>query len=335
MSQKKSGHLNIPSEISRVLSVESRALDACARKLSAGPASVQAEKAVKLLRSTIKSGGKIITTGIGKSGKVAVKIAATLSSTGSLAIYLHPAEGLHGDIGMVSRGDAVLAVSHGGNSEEITRLLPLLKKLDVPVIAICGNPKSVLVEKSDAWLDASIEQEACPHNLTPTASTTLSLAIGDAIAITLMQLEGFDADSFAVNHPGGALGRRLNLRVSDIMHGADRIATVSAGASMDEVVVLSTEKKLGAVVVADGTKMLGIITDGDIRRALQHKEKFFKLRASDVMTKKPVSARPEMMAREALELMENRPSQIGVLPVTDERGNCLGLLRLHDLAKLI
>ena len=178
-----------------------------------------------------------------------------------------------------------------------------------------------------------MEQEACPHNLAPTASTTLALALGDALAVALMQLRGFDAQAFARNHPGGSLGNRLTLRVADIMHSREQVPTVPGHASMDEVVVASTHKKLGAVLVVEGEALLGIITDGDLRRALQHREKFFQLTAAEVMTRSPVFATPQMMATAALDLMENRPSQISVLPVVDEAGHWKGLVRLHDLVR--
>jgi arabinose-5-phosphate isomerase len=217
------------------------------------------------------------------------------------------------------------------------RLMPSLKSLRVPVVGIGGNPQSKLAELCDVWLDGAVDAEACPHNLAPTTSTTLALAIGDALAIALMQLRGFDAASFAQNHPGGSLGRRLNLRVGDVMHQGDAVPRVQAHAPVDEVLMSSTQKKLGAVLVVDrdGKKLLGIVTDGDVRRALQHREKFFSMKASEVMTQNPVTVRSDQMAKEALDLMENRPSQISVLPVVDSSGNWQGLVRLHDLVRAL
>jgi arabinose-5-phosphate isomerase len=322
--------MDVLKEASRVLELEGKAILNCAERLK-GDGGTSFRKAIELFQGALDRGGKIVVTGVGKSGKIAQKIAATLSSTGSLAIFLHPTEGLHGDLGVITRNDAVLALSYTGNTDELLRLLPSLQGMHVPIVGLCGNSHSQLAQKCDAWIDGYVEQEACPHNLAPTTSTTLALALGDAIAVALMQLRGFDAKSFAQYHPGGALGRRLNLTVADLMKKGDQIGCLPAHASMDEVVVTSTQKKLGAVLVVDGPKMLGIITDGDIRRALQHREKFFTLKASDIMTRSPVSTSPETMAHEALQLMENRPSQISVLPVIDGKGNWVGVIRLHDL----
>jgi arabinose-5-phosphate isomerase len=279
-------------------------------------------------------GGKIVVTGVGKSGKVAQKIASTLCSTGSLAVFLHPTEGLHGDLGLISPKDAVLALSYTGNTDELVKLMPSLKALQVPVVGLCGNAMSQLVPLCDAWIDGGVEQEACPHNLAPTSSTTLALVLGDAIAVALMRIRGFDADAFAKNHPGGSLGKKLMLTVGDVMHQGDAVPTLSATASMEEVVVKATQKKLGAVLIVEGRKLLGIITDGDVRRAIQHRERFFTFQAKDVMTQNPVVTYPEMMAKDAIAMMENRPSQLSVLPVVDASGNWKGLVRLHDLVKI-
>jgi arabinose-5-phosphate isomerase len=326
--------INVLNEVARVLKTEGQAILDCAERLSRSapnPSAEAIERAVSMMARSLEQGGKIIVTGVGKSGKVGQKVAATLCSTGSLAVFLHPTEGLHGDLGVLTSKDVVLAFTYTGNTDELVRLLPAIKGMGVPVIGIGGNAQSRVAAQCDAWIDAAVGQEACPHNLAPTSSTTLALAMGDALALALMQLRGFDANAFAQNHPGGALGRRLHLRVSDIMHSGDSVPVVTAKASMEEVVVVSTRKKLGAVLVADGPKLLGIVTDGDLRRALQHREKFFDLKADEVMTAKPVTASVSMMAQEALELMENRPSQISVLPVVDSQGNWKGIVRLHDL----
>lgn len=321
------------SEVNRVLRLEAEAILNCAERLSSGPAADAVQKAVEHLETALGRGGKIIVTGVGKSGIVARKIAATLSSTGSLAVFLHPTEGLHGDLGILTPNDAIIALSYTGNTDELIRLIPSFKSLRVPLIGIGGNPRSQLAQKADVWIDACVDQEACPHNLAPTTSTTLALALGDALAVALMRVRGFDARSFARNHPGGSLGRRLHLKVEDLMHSGSSVPTVPANASMDEVIIRSTEKTLGAVLVVDGKRLEGIVTDGDIRRALQHRERFFTLRAEEIMTRDPVTASPEMMAQEALDLMENRPSQISVLPVVDSEKNWIGVIRLHDLAK--
>ena len=319
--------------IARTLKLEGQAILDCAERMLQNKTSAQVEKALGYFQSALDRGGKIVLTGIGKSGKVAQKIAATLCSTGSFAVYLHSTEGLHGDLGLVRPQDAVLALSYTGNTEDVLQLLPSIRNLGVPVVGMGGNASSRLASLCDAWIDGWVESEACPHNLTPTSSTTLALALGDAIAMALMQLRNFDAQSFAKNHPGGSLGRRLQLRVRDLMHAADHVPTVGPQAMMDEVVSESTLRKLGAVLVVEGKQLLGIITDGDIRRSLKAREKFFHYKAEDIMTRKPVTARPEMMAQGALQLMEDRSSQISVLPVTNDQGEWVGLIRLHDLVR--
>lgn len=327
--------MSIDQEFISVLRLEGSALLACAERVRDPEKAAQLQKAVGLLRGALDAGGKIVVTGVGKSGKVGQKIAATLSSTGSLALFLHPTEGLHGDLGVVRKGDVVLALSYTGNTDELARLLPSLKGFGIPVIGIGGNPRSRIAEQCDAWLDGHVEQEACPHNLAPTASTTLALAIGDALAVILMKLRDFNADAFARNHPGGSLGNRLHLTVREVMHAGVQLPRLAPQAGMDEVVALSTQHKLGAVLICEGARLVGIITDGDLRRALAHREKFFSLRAQEVMTVRPIVASPEMMAKEALDLMENRASQISVLPVVDARGDALGLVRLHDLVRTL
>lgn len=325
---------NILSEVTRVLRMEGQSILDCAERLETSSSPLHGEairKALALLQKSLESGGKIVVTGVGKSGKVGQKIAATLCSTGSLAIFLHPTEGLHGDLGVLSRNDVVLLFSYTGNTDELLRLLPSIRNMGVPLIGVGGNAASKIAQTCDVWIDGYVEQEACPHNLAPTSSTTLALALGDALAMALMQLRGFDAEAFAHNHPGGSLGRRLNLRVSDVMHQGDGVATVTALASMDEVVVAATHRPLGSVLVVEGPKLLGIITEGDIRRALKHREKFFQLKAGEVMTAQPTTVRPDIMAKAALEIMENRPKQISVLPVVDEQGNWRGIVRVHDL----
>jgi len=317
----------------RVLEVESTAISEFSGRLQKGPVGALFLKAIQYFQEVLDRHGKIIVTGLGKSGKVGQKIAATLCSTGSLAVYLHPTEGLHGDIGLVRSSDIILALSYTGNTEELVRLVPSFKQMGVRVIGLGGNSHSSLASLCDLWIDASVPSEACPYNLVPTTSTTLALAIGDAIAITLMQLRGFDSQAFAENHPGGSLGRRLSLKVEDLMHSGDAVAVVGSDASMEEVVIVSTQKKLGAVLVVQQNYLLGIITDGDIRRSLKHREKFFQLQAKDVMVSQPITALPDMKADAALQLMEDRPSQISVLPVVDGQGRWKGLLRIHDLVR--
>lgn len=321
------------SDFLDVLRLEARTLEECAERLRAPEASRELDALLETCKTALDQGRKLIVTGMGKSGKVAQKISATLSSTGSLSVYLHPSEGLHGDLGVVSQGDIVLALSHSGNTEELLQLLPSLKSRGITLIGIGGSRKSRLAGKCDYWIDASVKQEACPHGLAPTTSTTLALAIGDALAVALMKLRGIDAKTFAANHPGGTLGRRLTLHVRDLMHGVDQTATAGAGATMDEIVLLSTQKPLGAVLIVEGQKLLGLITDGDLRRALGAREKFFSMKASEVMTRAPITVTEDRLASEALTLMEDRKSQISVLPVVDAHGHWKGLLRLHDLAR--
>lgn len=323
----------IISEMNRVLKLESQAILDCAERLQDGAFASSFQKAFDLFQSSLEKGGKIIVTGVGKSGKIAQKIAATFCSTGSLSVFVHAAEGLHGDLGVVRAGDVVLALSYTGNTEEILRLLPSFKSLGVAVVGLGGNVDSRLAKEGDVWIDAKVSSEACPHNLAPTTSTTLALAIGDAFSVALMKFRGFDSHAFAQNHPGGSLGKRLSLTVKDLMHFRDAVAALGPQASMDQVIVLSTQKKLGAVLVVEKDTLLGIITDGDIRRALTQKEKFFQLKAEEVMTRSPVTAAMGMLAQTALELMENRTSQISVLPVVDEKGNWQGVLRLHDIVR--
>jgi arabinose-5-phosphate isomerase len=323
------------NEVIRTLKLEGEAISDLAQTVATatGPHAKQWLLAIRLLNASLEKNGKIVVTGVGKSGKIAQKISATLSSTGSFSVFLHPTEGLHGDLGYVRENDVVLALSYTGNTEELLRILPSFKDRKIPIIAITGNPKSQLGLQSSAVLDASVKEEACPHKLAPTTSSTLALAVGDALAIALMRLRGFDSQSFAKNHPGGSLGRKLHLTVSEVMHQGDGVAMVSADTPMDQVIIASTQKKLGAVAVCDGPqqKLLGIITDGDIRRALSHREKFFGLKAKEVMSSSPITASPEMMAVEALALMQNRPSQISVLPVINPKSEFLGLIRLHDI----
>jgi arabinose-5-phosphate isomerase len=322
----------IPEAI-RVLELEGNAILECSRRLRAGEASKGFTQTVEWCRSALDQGGKVVITGIGKSGKIGQKIAATLCSTGSLAVYLHPTEGLHGDLGLIRSGDVVIALSYTGNTEEVVRLVPILKSRGAKVVGLGGNPHSKLAHECDSWIDAEVQQEACPHNLAPTTSTTLALALGDALAVALMGLRGFNAKSFAENHPGGSIGKKLSLKVADLLIPLTRVASVAPDALIDEVIQLATRKQLGAVLVVVDSQLVGIITDGDIRRSLSHREGFFQLKAKEIMTRSPIVARPDMMASEALRLMEDRPSQISVLPVVDPTNHALGLLRLHDLVQ--
>lgn len=323
-------------EFCRVLSMEALAIQKTAEQFEKNPEWNQPlQQAMDLIFERTQKGGRLIVLGIGKSGKIGAKIAATLSSTGTPSLYVHPTEALHGDLGIVQESDVALAISYTGNTEEVLALLPFFERRKVPVIGLGGNSASKLAQKSAFWIHASVDEEACAHNLAPTTSTTLALAIGDAIAVTLMKMRQFTADDFAKNHPGGSLGRRLQLLVRDLMHDLKTAPAVAESATMDEVLKLSTQRKLGAVLVCDGKKLLGLITDGDIRRALSHREKFFGLHARDIMTKKPTTVLDSLLAYDALRLMEERESQISVLPVVDSHGHALGILRIHDLVQTL
>lgn len=325
----------ILADFTQVLEIEARAIAEASQRFATQPGSAAAvSEAVQLLSRSLDRGGRIVVTGIGKSGKVAQKISATFSSTGSPATYLHATEALHGDLGMVTPADAVLALSHTGNTEDLVQLAPALKGLGVPIIGIGGNAGSQLAQACNLWLDGSVAHEACPHNLAPTASTTLALAIGDALAVSLMKLRGFEASDFARNHPGGSIGRRLHLRVGDIMHEAARLPLLGPETPIEQVIEASSLHNLGAVLVTGaGSKLLGIITDGDLRRALRHKNRFFQLTAADVMTAQPVTIAADALAYDALEKMEKRTSQIKELPVVDSQLRVLGLVRIHDLVR--
>ncbi len=314
-------------EAKRVLEVEAQCIMAARDKLDE-----RFEQAVELIVAAVQRGGRTIVTGVGKSGKIAAKIAATLASMGTPALFLHASEASHGDLGIVSSNDVLLIFSYSGASEEVLSLLPALRSRGTKIISIVGNMKSALATEANVALDGSVAQEACPMNLAPTSSTTVAMALGDALAVALSLRFDFKEENFASNHPGGALGRRLTLTVADLMKKGDELPWVAESAAMDQVIDVATEKKLGAVLVRDSSgKWTGLITDGDIRRALKHKTKFFDLKATDIMTHKPVSVSPTEKAIRALELMENRTSQISVLPVTDNTGKCVGLVRLHDL----
>lgn len=280
--------------------------------------------------------GKIVLIGVGKSGNIAEKIAATLTSTGSAAVYLHPSDALHGGLGLVTSQDVVVALSNSGETDEVITILPYLKHRQVPIIAIVGNLRSTLARTAEVVLDASVDQEACPLNLAPTTSTTVALAVGDALAMTLMQVKGLTLDDFALNHPAGQLGKRLTLRVADLMRKDEENPTIQMGAAWLEVITAISRGGLGAVSVVDKRGHLaGIITDGDLRRALQKIEpaELEKLECGSLMTRNPVIASPEMLAFDALRLMEDRASQISVLPVVDLEGLCVGLIRLHDIVR--
>jgi arabinose-5-phosphate isomerase len=317
------------SQVVDLMLMEAEAIRATASRLKRR----QVKRALELLYDCR---GKVLVVGVGKSGNIAEKIAATLTSTGTAALYLHPSDALHGGLGIVSPDDVVIALSNSGETDEVITMLPYLKHRQVPIIAVVGNVRSTLARTAEVVLDASVDQEACPLNLAPTTSTTVALAIGDALAMTLMQVKGLTMADFAVNHPAGQLGKRLTLRVADLMHSGEENPTIGADAPWLEVIAAITRGGLGAVNVVDQAgRLLGIITDGDLRRALQKIKpaELENLQSGAIMTRAPVVAGPEMLAYDALRLMEDRPSQISVLPVVDVERACVGLLRLHDIVR--
>lgn len=311
------------------LRLESEAIAQTATRLKQD----EIERVVQLLAGCK---GKIVILGIGKSGIIAQKIAATMTSTGTGAIHLHPSDALHGGIGIINADDVVMILSNSGETDEIIEMLPYLKRRQVPIIALVGNLNSTLARRADAVIDGSVDQEACPLNLAPTTSTTVALALGDALALTLMQVKGLTPDDFAINHPAGQLGKRLTLTVADLMHSGPENPTIGLNAMWVEVVQGISAGGLGAVnVVDDAGRLAGIITDGDLRRAIQRleHEALADLRCDEIMTRNPTVANPELLAYDALQLMEDRPSQISVLPVVDGGRVCVGLIRLHDIVR--
>ncbi|HEY0764883.1 MAG TPA: KpsF/GutQ family sugar-phosphate isomerase [Pyrinomonadaceae bacterium] len=317
------------ADIQQLLRIESDAIAQTATRLDAA----QVGHVVELLASCK---GKVVILGVGKSGIIGQKIAATLTSTGTAALYLHPSDALHGSLGIVQPDDVVIVLSNSGETDEIIAMLPYLKNRGVPIVAIVGNVNSTLARRADGVLDASVDKEACPLNLAPTTSTTVALAIGDALAMTVMKVKGLTTDDFAVNHPAGRLGKRLTLRVADLMHRDGDNPTIAVGSSWVDVVRAISKGGLGAVCVVDGAGLLaGIITDGDLRRAIEQTshESLAKLTSDDFMTRKPIVVTPELLAFDALRLMEDRPSQISVLPVIDQDEKCVGLIRVHDIVR--
>ncbi|GAB5453299.1 MAG: arabinose-5-phosphate isomerase KdsD [Halioglobus sp.] len=306
----------------RTIRMEAEAVAALEGRIDA-----QFDSACELLLAVT---GRIIVTGMGKSGHIARKIAATLASTGSPAYFVHPGEASHGDMGMITADDAVIALSNSGEVGEIVTLLPLLKRLGVPLISMTGNPASSLAKASDAHLDTGVETEACPLDLAPTSSTTTALVMGDALAIALLEARGFTADDFAFSHPGGTLGRKLLLLVSDVMRGGDAIPRVEQHLKLSSALLEISDKGLGmTTVVDDNGHLVGVFTDGDLRRSLDSRIDINETTIGELMSGNAKTARPDMLAAEAMRIMEE--NEIGALVVVDDNDSLAGVLHLKDL----
>ncbi|HUI68561.1 MAG TPA: KpsF/GutQ family sugar-phosphate isomerase [Nitrospirota bacterium] len=312
----------------RVLKIEADAVAALIGRIDE-----RFEQAVEMI---LDCEGRVVVTGMGKSGLIGKKIAATLASTGTPALFLHPAEGIHGDLGMVTRGDTVIALSNSGETDEIARMLPSLKRLGIKIIALTGNTDSTLAKNSDVVINVGVKEEACPLGLAPTASTTAALAMGDALAVALLDKRGFREEDFACFHPGGTLGKRLLLRVRDLMHIGDAIPAVSEGTLIKDAIYEISSKKMGVTSVLDGAgKLVGVISDGDLRRWMERTEKtgenLLAKKAKDIMTKNPKVTNRDALAAEAVAIMER--NSITCLIVTDHDAKPEGVIHLHDLLK--
>ena len=307
------------------MEAEAEAISTAARRLDS-----QFTRAVEVI---VGHSGKIVVTGIGKSGRVGQKIVSTFSSTGTPAVFLHPAEAVHGDLGVYAPEDPTIMISKSGTTVELLRLVRVLRDFRSPLIGILGNPSSPLASEVDILLDASVRAEADAHNLAPTSSAAVAMALGDALAVTVMRERRFTPEEFAMYHPAGQLGQNLALTVREAMHSRDQAAWAGPLDPVKQVVIAMTARPLGAAcVIGEDGCLLGLVTDGDLRRALQAHDDIRPLKAADIMTATPVTIAPDARLHEALRLMEDRPSQISVLPVVDPATRrCLGLLRLHDI----
>ncbi len=316
---------NILDIAKKVLKTEAEAIFALVERLGGN-----FEKAVE---SIYECKGRVVVTGMGKSGLVGKKIAATLASTGTPAFFLHPAEAGHGDLGMVTSNDVIIAISNSGETEEIVGLIPFLKRFNLCLISITGNPKSTLSKAADVSLDVSVKEEACPFGIVPTASTTATMAIGDALAVALLVKKGLKEEDFAFFHPGGSIGKKLLITVKDLMHRGEAIPKVSLGTPMSKAVIEMSSKRLGhAIVLDDDGRVAGIITDGDVRRGLEKwAGKLFELTAEEVMSENPKTVSEDELAAKALSIMENH--SITALIVSDTGGRVIGIIHLHDVLK--
>lgn len=328
MTVPEAGRIGIVALATQALAIEAQALLDLKTRLD-GPSGAAFAQAVRIV---LACQGRLVVMGMGKSGHVGRKIAATLASTGTPAMFVHPAEAHHGDLGMVTPGDVVLAISNSGESEELTALLPVLKRLGVPLLAMTGRAESALGRYADVVLDSAVEQEACPLNLAPTASTTTQMALGDALAVALLELRGFKAEDFARSHPGGSLGRKLLTHLKDVMRSGDAVPRVSPQAGFGELMGEMSAKGLGAAaVVDDAGKVLGVFTDGDLRRKIEAGVDLRAVQAGEVMTPGPRTIRDDVLAAEAVSLMETH--RINVLLVVDASGVLVGAVNTNDLMR--
>lgn len=307
-----------------VIETEAAAVQALAARIGDG--------FVTACRHMLACEGRIVVLGMGKSGHIGGKIAATLASTGSPAFFVHPGEASHGDLGMITARDVVLALSNSGETDELLTILPLIKRLGVPLIALTGNPDSTLARAAEVNINVSVAQEACPLGLAPTSSTTATLVMGDALAVSLLEARGFTADDFARSHPGGRLGKRLLLLIRDIMHTGDAVPSVQADVLISEALVEMTRKNLGMTAIVDTAgRLQGIFTDGDLRRVLDRRIDVHAATVGDVMTRNCQSVTADMLAAEALQMMEQH--KINSLPVVDGEGRLTGAMNMHDLLR--
>lgn len=314
----------IIEQAKKVFQIESKAIASLVDRIN--------ENFIRAVELIHNCKGRVVVTGMGKSGIIGKKIASTMASLGTPALFLHSAEGVHGDLGMVTRGDVVISISNSGETEEILKLIPIIKRFNIKLIAITGNINSTLAKRSDVVLDVSVDEEACPWNIVPTASTAASLAMGDALAIALLDKKGFKKNDFALLHPGGSLGRSLLLTVNDLMHHGDAIPIVRENAMLKDVIYEISSKRLGVTTVVNTDGVLkGIVTDGDLRRLLEKRRDIFEITASEIMSKNPKTIDKDELAAKALQIMEQY--SITSLLIVDGKNSPTGIVHLHDLLK--
>jgi arabinose-5-phosphate isomerase len=314
----------IIEQAKKVFQIESKAIASLVDRIN--------ENFIRAVELIYNCKGRVVVTGMGKSGIIGKKIASTMASLGTPALFLHSAEGVHGDLGMITRGDVVISISNSGETEEILKLIPIIKRFNIKHISITGNINSTLAKRSDVVLDVSVDEEACPWNIVPTASTAASLAMGDALAIALLNKKGFKKNDFALLHPGGSLGRSLLLTVNDLMHQGDAIPVVRENSMLKDVIYEISSKRLGVTTVVNTDGVLkGIVTDGDLRRLLEKKRDIFEITASEIMSKNPKIIDKDELAAKALQIMEQY--SITSLLIVDGKNSPTGIVHLHDLLK--